>query len=146
MERTRTCGRHRVANSSGSERRAWTVAWLGAALIGIANGILREATYGKRLGDRAGHQVSGATAIAAFAAYFTALENRRPLRSDREAVEVGLQWLAMTVAFEFTFGRLVAKQSWDELLSDYDVRAGRTWPFVLAWIAAGPLVARRRAR
>jgi hypothetical protein len=58
---------------------------------------------------------------------------------------VGAQWLALTVAFEFGFGRLVARQSWDELLADYDVRAGRTWPFVLAWIAAGPEVTRRLA-
>jgi hypothetical protein len=51
-------------------------------------------------------------------------------------------WLALTVAFEFGFGRLVAKQSWDELLADYDVAEGRTWPFVLAWIAAGPAAVR----
>ena len=119
-------------------------AWLGGIVIGVVNGSLREATYAKRLGERAGHNVSGLTAIAAFAAYFAWLQRRRPLGSDREALVVGGEWLALTVAFEFTFGRLVAKQSWDELLADYDVRAGRTWPFVLAWIAAGPFVTRRR--
>jgi hypothetical protein len=48
--------------------RRWLVAWLGGAVIGVVNGILRGATY--------------------------------------------------------------------------DVRAGRTWPLVLAWIAAGPAVTR----
>ena len=123
-------------------RRAWLLAWPGGALIGVGNGILREATYGRRVSERPAHQLSGATAIAAFALYFSALEARWPLRDTREAVEVGAGWLALTVAFEFGFGRLVAKQSWEELLSDYDVAEGRTWPLVLAWIAAGPAAVR----
>lgn len=41
--------------------------------------------------------------------YFAALERRWPLRDTGEAVEVGAGWLALTVAFEFGFGRLVAK-------------------------------------
>ena len=45
---------------------------------------------------------------------------------------VGAAWLSLTVAFEFGFGRAVAKQSWEELLADYNVSQGRTWPFVLA--------------
>jgi hypothetical protein len=125
--------------------REWRVAWLGGVLIGVGNGILREATYARRLGERTGHNVSGAMAITAFAAYFWWLQRRWPLGSRGEALSVGTQWLVMTVAFEFGFGRLVAKQSWDELLADYDVRAGRTWPFVLVWIAAGPEVMRRFA-
>jgi hypothetical protein len=122
--------------------RQWRVAWLGGVLIGVGNGVLREATYARRLGERAGHNVSGATGVAAFAAYFQWLQRRWPLPSRRVALAVGGEWLAMTVAFEFAFGRLVAKQSWGELLADYDVRAGRTWPFVLAWIAVGPEVTR----
>jgi hypothetical protein len=123
------------------------LAWPGGALIGVANGVVREATYGRRVPERAAHQLSGATAVAAFAAYFSALDARWPLRDTREAVEVGMGWLALTVAFEFGFGRLVAKQSWEELLADYDIAEGRTWPFVLAWIGAGPAVVRAlRAR
>jgi hypothetical protein len=123
-------------------QRRWLLAWPGGALIGVANGVLREVTYGRQVPERTAHQLSGATAIAAFALYFSALDARWPLRDTREAVEVGMGWLALTVAFEFGFGRLVAKQSWDELLADYDVAEGRTWPFVLAWIAAGPAAVR----
>ena len=132
---------------SGSAHRRWLLAWPGAALIGVANGVLREVTYGRRMSERAAHQLSGVTAVAAFTGYFSALDARWPLRDTREAVEVGMGWLALTVAFEFGFGRLVAKQSWDELLADYDVAEGRTWPFVLAWIGAGPALVRAlRAR
>ena len=43
------------------------------------------------------------------------------------------------------FARLVAKQSWSELMADYDISKGRTWPLVLVWIGVGPAVMRRRA-
>jgi len=123
-------------------RRRWTVAWLGGAVIGIANGVARETLYRDRTGDLAAHQVSSATAVALFAAYFAALERRWPLESDREALVVGGRWLAMTVLFEFGFGRGVDRRSWAELLRDYDLRRGRVWPLVLAWLAVGPLAVR----
>src|SRR3954453_953222 len=123
-------------------RRRWIAAWAGGATIGVANGVLREATFGRLLGERAAHAASGATAVAAFAGYFSALQRRWPIPSTREALAIGAGWLGMTVAFEFGFGRTVAKQSWEELLADYDLTEGRTWPLVLAWIAAGPAVTR----
>jgi len=112
-------------------------------VIGVGNGVLRQAAYADPLGERAAHNVSGLTGVTAFAAYFAWLQRRWPLPDARTARAVGAQWLALTVAFEFGFGRLVAKQSWEELLADYNVTEGRTWPFVLAWIAAGPEVTRR---
>jgi hypothetical protein len=118
----------------------WLTAWLGAAGIGVANGIAREVTYGRLVSERTANQISGGTAIAAFGLYFAALQRRWPLRDTGEALGVGAAWVAMTVSFEFGFGRLVARQSWDELLADYDVREGRTWPLVLAWIAVGPAI------
>ena len=127
-------------------RTPWFVAWPGGALIGVANGILRELTYGQRVSERVAHQISGATAIGAFGVYFVALERRWPLRTRADALQVGGAWLALTVAFDFSFGRLVAGQSWEELLRDYDIAHGRTWPLVLAWIAAGPVVVSERRR
>ena len=121
-----------------SSRRAWLLAWLGGPLIGIANGSLREVAYRDRVGERTAHQISTGSAIALFAGSFELLARLRPLTSTREALQVGAVWLALTIAFEFGFGRGVAHTSWDELLADYDVRKGRLWPLVLAWIALGP--------
>ena len=122
--------------------RRWIQAWPGGALIGITNGIVREATYGKRLSAPIAHQVSTVTAIYGFAAYFAVLQRRWPIPSRSESLKIGGTWLGLTVAFEFAFGRLVAKQSWQELAADYNLAAGRTWPLVLAWIALGPLAVR----
>jgi hypothetical protein len=123
-------------------RRLWIAAWPGGAAIGVANGVMRQVTYAKRLGEMPAHQVSTATAIAAFAAYFAWLERHSPIRNRAESLQIGGAWLALTVAFEFTFGRRVAKLSWEELLADYNMAAGRTWPLVLAWLALGPEVVR----
>jgi len=127
-----------------SSRRVWLLAWLGGPLIGIANGTLREVAYKDRVGELTAHQFSTGSAIALFAGYFELLARRRPLASTREALEVGVAWLALTVAFEFGFGRCVAHTPWRELLADYDLRKGRLWPLVLAWIVLGPAVVRAR--
>ena len=126
-------------------RRAWLLAWLGGPLIGIANGTARELGYRERVGELRAHQLSTVTAIGLFAAYFEVLSRRWPLPSGRDAATVGGAWLALTIAFEFGFGRLEGK-SWRELLADYDLPHGRLWPLALAWIAAGPAVVRELAR
>jgi hypothetical protein len=132
-----------AADVNGRVRRRWIAAWTGGALIGVANGVVRQATFAKIVDDRAAHAASGATAIGAFAAYFSRLQRRWPIPTTSEALTIGCCWCALTVAFEFGFGRVVAKLSWRELLADYDLRQGRTWPLVLAWIAAGPAVVRK---
>ena len=124
-------------------RRRWAVAWTGGAVIGVANGVLREATFAKLLSDRAAHAASGATAVAAFAGYFSLLQRRWPIPTTGDALTIGASWLALTVAFEFGFGRAVARRPWRELLADYNLAEGRTWPLVLAWIALGPAVVRK---
>ena len=125
-----------------TERRAWLIAWLGGPLIGIANGAVRELAYKDRVGELAAHQLSTGSALGLFTAYFDVLARHRPLPSTRVALQVGAAWLVLTIAFEFGFGRGVAHTSWEELLADYDLRKGRLWPLVLAWIALGPAVLR----
>ncbi|MDX1507286.1 MAG: hypothetical protein R3358_03325, partial [Woeseiaceae bacterium] len=43
----------------------YTLVWLLLAAVAIANGILRQATYGKSVSDIAAHQISTVTAILA---------------------------------------------------------------------------------
>jgi hypothetical protein len=128
-----------------TRRRRWLAAWVGGAALGVGNGIAREATYGKRLGEPRANQLSALTAIAAFVPYFRALQHRWPLDDGVEAARVGAVWLALTVCFEFALSRLVAKKSWQEIAGDYDIRRGRLWPLVLTSIALGPEIARRTA-
>jgi hypothetical protein len=113
-----------------SARRAWLIGWLAGPLIGIANGTLREVAYKDQVGELPAHQISVGTAIALFAGYFRLLAGRWPLSSTRDALQVGSAWLALTVAFEFGFGRGVRPQLVGRA-------AGRLQP------AQGPVVAAR---
>ena len=47
--------------------------------------------------------------MIALGAYVWVLTGWLPIRSTGAALAVGCAWLAMTVAFEFGFGRFVAK-------------------------------------
>ncbi|HVT00472.1 MAG TPA: hypothetical protein VHE08_08145 [Solirubrobacterales bacterium] len=122
----------------------WIGAWLGGAVIGVANGAARELAYGRALPEPAANGVSAATASAAFLGYFALLQRRRPLRSRRQALLVGGVWTALTVCFEFGLGRVQGK-AWSDMSAEYDVRHGRLWPFVLLVVALGPEATRRRA-
>lgn len=118
-----------------------TAIW--SSFIPIANGLLREKCLVPLLGQRLALPFSGITASILFflLTYFT-LPWLGPLKPNRYRL-IGLYWLAMTVAFEFLFGRLVAHRSWGELLRAYDVTGGNLWVLVLVTIALSPLVAAR---
>lgn len=58
--------------------------------------------------------------------------------SAGDLFSMGAIWLVLTLAFEFGFGRLVAKRSWQVLLEDYNILKGRIWILVLATTLLGP--------
>lgn len=115
--------------------------WFVLAALAVANGLLREATYGARLHELRAHQVSTLALAAATALVSWPFFRVFPLAGYAEALALGALWCAATVAFEFTFGRLVARKDFARLLHDYDLRAGRVWPLFLAWLTALPVIA-----
>ena len=57
------------------------------------------------------------------------------------AMRVGALWTALTVAFEFGFGRCVMHKSWEALFADYNFLAGRVWLLVPLTTFYGPVLA-----
>jgi hypothetical protein len=112
--------------------------WLILAVIAIANGTLREFTYGRYLPELAAHQVSTLTGILLSGGAVWLLSRVWPLGSAQQAWIVGACWLLMTVAFEFGFGHFVAGHSWSRLFADYKLLEGRVWALFLVWIAVLP--------
>ena len=108
--------------------------WLVLALLGIANGILRESTYGRHLSGLTAHQISTVTGILISGVAIWVFHRYQPTVSLQQAWSIGTIWLAMTIAFEFGFGRFVAGHSWQRLFADYDLLAGRVWSVFLVWI------------
>lgn len=119
--------------------------WVGAVILAIVNGTLREKVYGPRLSELAAHQLASVIAIVLFGLYLLVLNLFWPLESAHQAVEIGVLWLLLTVIFEFVFGRYVMGHSWRRLFNDYNLAAGRLWLLVLAWVAAAPWVVYRVA-
>lgn len=115
-------------------------AWFPMVLIGILNGIVREAWYAKHLSELSAHQVSTLTAVLLFGVYIWWVIRVWMPESACQAILVGLTWLALTVTFEFLFGHFVMGHPWSRLLYDYNILAGRVWSVVLLWTTVAPYV------
>lgn len=113
-------------------------AWIPMIFIGIINGMLRETTYGKHLSELRAHQLSTTIGILLFGFYIALLTHFWSFESSEQALAIGLIWFALTIIFEFTFGRYVVGQTWDEFLGDYNIFAGRLWIIVLVWFTIAP--------
>lgn len=118
----------------------YIIAWIGLAIIGIINGVIREVGYGKFLGELLAHQVSSVTGIVLFGLFTWWLSLRWRMQSSGQAFTIGIIWLALTIAFEFLFGHYVMKHPWSRLLHDYNILEGRVWLLVLVWITIAPYV------
>jgi len=120
----------------------WLVAWLGASVIGVANGIVRRALYEDRIGGGAAHYVSTAALLVLLAGYMHLLARRWPIATRSSALLIGSAWAAMTVGFEFGLGRIVVGDSWAKLFEQYEFWHGKVWILVPIWIAIGPALMR----
>jgi hypothetical protein len=117
------------------------VLWAAIIPMAIANGIFRDAVLVSSLGQKRARTVSGLSLSAVILAWTILTIPWVPLPGLMQYAGVGLLWLTLTVAFEFFFGRVVAKKSWQELLRAYRFENGDIWPLVLATVAASPAAA-----
>lgn len=116
----------------------YLAAWFVLLLVAMVNGALRELTYGKYVSELSAHQLSCVIGILLFAVVIHQYVRRCPPASAREAWYIGLFWMALTLAFEFLFFHYVGGHSWEALLANYDMTAGRLWPLILLWVAVAP--------
>jgi hypothetical protein len=121
--------------------RPWLAAWVGGAVLAVANGTVRELVLLPRMNQSTAHQPSTASLLALLSGYFWVLHRWRPIRAAATAGRIGATWVLLTVTFGL--GHYVEGKSWSTLTADYDVTDGRIWVFVLLWTAVGPAVIRR---
>jgi hypothetical protein len=120
--------------------RQWLIAWLGAAVLGVANGVARVAICERSIGAGRAHYISTLTLLLLLSAYIRSLASRWPIPSRGQALGIGFAWSGLTIAFEFGFGRFVAHESWSVLLDQYNLARGKVWTLIPAWMAIGPIV------
>src|SRR5579871_3406373 len=116
----------------------YLLAWLPMVVIAIANGALRDTTYGKRMSELRAHQLSTLTGAVLIGVYVWLLVRLWGFSSGGQAMMVGLAWVLLTVAFEFLFGHYVVGNPWRRTLHDYNLFAGRVWLLFLLWLAVSP--------
>ena len=127
----------------------WTraiVVWFGLLVLAFANGAVREVTLVPALGDNIAHAISSVTLSTAIAVLAWMTIGWIAPASSGAAWQVGLLWLALTLAFEFLAGHYVFGNPWSRLLADYDVLRGRIWIVVLLTTLCAPYAMARVER
>ncbi len=124
----------------------YVIAWFVMLVVAFVNGGVRDLTYGRQLPALIANQISCVTGIFLLGTVIYLYARRWPFTSARQALAVGLFWMALTVAFEFLFFHYVAGHPWTELLAAYDIASGKLWPLVLLWVAVAPYLFYRLRR
>ena len=121
--------------------------WFGLLAAMMVNGTFRVLVLEPRLGEDFARQLACVSGAAILLVLTTPFVARLDGVGSRALFGIGALWLALTVAFEFLFGRYGSGATWESLLADYDLRRGRLWPLVLVTVLFAPwLVSRGRRR
>ena len=104
--------------------------WLGILIGANLNGALRELALRPMLGPDVANAAS-TLLLCALVLLIARLAIRWISPPDAgSAWRIGLLWLVLTLAFEFLAGRYLFDNSWERILSEYDLTAGRLWVLV----------------
>lgn len=117
--------------------------WIVIAVLAIANGAFRENILVPALGHSFALAASG---VSLSILVFTVTCISFPLiaRNDtRTYFLIGLQWVSMTLIFEFVYGHYVAGQSWGSLLQVFNIMKGDLFIVVLITSLVSPLLVAR---
>jgi hypothetical protein len=121
----------------------WLVAWLGMVVVALLNGTIRALVTQPLLGETTARFLATLLLLGLVTGYEWWLLGRLPIPTVRLGWLVGTCWLALTLSFEFGFGRFVEHLSWQTMLADYDLSRGRIWVLVPLWLLVAPVVLRR---
>lgn len=115
--------------------------WLLLAIIATANGMARNAIYKPIFGDLLAHQISTLILIIIIFlfSFFAWQKNFKDLK-PKIFLLIGFVWLILTEAFEFLAGHYLFGNSWEKILGDYNIFAGRLWILVLIAICFSPII------
>ena len=108
--------------------------------IAIANGALRQLTFGKHMPELRAHQISTAIGSILIGLFIYFIIRIWPPSSGKQGISIGLTWLLLTVIFEFSLGRFILHHPWALLFNDYNLASGRVWVLFLAWLTLSPYI------
>lgn len=115
--------------------------WSAIIPFAILNGLFRDSCLAKIVHARTARTLSGVSLGLIVLGFAVATIGWLPPSGTAVYLGVGALWVVLTIAFEFLFGRYVAKRTWTELLRPYRFEDGDVWPLVLVTIAFSPALA-----
>ena len=118
----------------------YVLAWVPMVVIAVANGALRQTTFGKVMPELRAHQLSTLIGAVLIGLFIWFVIRTWPPSSSRHALQIGFVWLLLTVAFESFMGLVLAGRSLSEVLREYNLVAGRVWLLFLVWLTLAPWV------
>jgi len=106
--------------------------WFLLAFLATVNGSVRNFLYKPWVGDLVAHWISTFVFVVVIflVTYWAFCKNLSEL-SDQVLLSIGFIWVLFTEAFEFLAGHYLFGNSWDKLLADYNLLAGRLWLLVV---------------
>jgi hypothetical protein len=120
-------------------RAIWT--WVLFRVLSVLNGALRDFVYVPEWGPIFGRVAgTGILVLAMLLVMYVFLRRHAASLTRLRLVELGLLWTGLSVFFEFADARWVMEESWETLLSHYNVMAGRFHVVVRAVELLGPIV------
>ncbi|MGM0510732.1 MAG: hypothetical protein ACQESD_06360 [Thermoplasmatota archaeon] len=121
--------------------------WFVFMILAIVNAVVRETVYAPKLGEHAGHVISTVIFIALiFIVVYLFLKNINLDYTQNDLLLIGSIWLVGTIAFEFLAGHYVFGNSWERLLTDYNLLKGRVWSLVPITVFSAPYLVDRFLR
>lgn len=103
------------------------------------NGALRDVWYKKVVGELTAHQVSTISLIIFLGFYIRFVIEKFNPATGKQAIYIGIGWLILTIVFEFGLG-LFRGNSWQIMLSDYNIFKGRIWILIPIWTTIAPYI------
>jgi hypothetical protein len=113
--------------------------WLPMIVIAFGNATLRQLVLTRYFTETVSHQLSTITLIIFCAIYTGLVYPFLKIQHAGQALLIGFIWMILTILFEFSLGRFL-NRSWDSLLQDYNLAAGRIWTLFLLTLFLLPTI------
>ena len=117
-----------------------SIIWFVIALLAIANGLLRESLLVSTFGQSIALPISGMLlSLIIFIVTYLSF----PLFGKHTFLTyflIGLQWVLMTLMFEFLFGHYVMEKSWSDIMEVFNITKGNLFSIVLIVSLFSPLL------
>lgn len=117
-----------------------SLVWLIIAIFAVINGIVREKLLVPSLGYSAALPLSGILLCVIVICITYAAIGFFGAPDRRGYLLIGIQWVVMTLLFEFIFGHYVVGKPWGALLQTFNLLKGDLFLLVLIVSLLSPLL------